>query len=130
MSDMSIEEIIAADMRNYLAGKFTFEDMFAAFTARIMGGELVYRHGNTLFTVKPVGAGVECHSMNAESFSGYVKNIESLCCELRDEGYEFVCSEFSNKKILSALSLVPFKTDVTSDVTGADTMYKITVRLK
>jgi len=129
MSEMTIEEIISVDMKNYPSGHHTIEDAINKTNSYIIEGKEIYRHGNTFFVTHEIDDGIEYHSVNAEKGLDLVRNVNSFLQELHEQGYKFAVTYYDNPKILKLVEMFVFPQETVRIDDGQFRTYKTTARL-
>lgn len=131
MSDMSIEQIIRADVeKNHSGTGVTYERMMNMLNRTLREGFRLVRAGNTLFLFKDAPQnGVEFHAINPESGDKLIENTAQFGKKMKAEGKIYLLAYFDNPKIVELVERGPFESHVEKVDLGPNRTYRAIMRL-
>jgi hypothetical protein len=129
MYEMTIDEIVSADLKNYPPNHHTVEDGIRTIENYIFQGKDIYRQGNSLYVVEKIDDGIEWHTLNADKSLDLLKNTNLFLKEIQEEGYKFAKTYYDNPKILKIVEMFDFPQQTSQVNEGQFKTYKTVVRL-
>jgi hypothetical protein len=131
MGKMTIKEILDADLaKNYKGEDFDPEQNYKGFKLLIEQGAKMYRVGNTIYMVDPVGKdAIEWHTSNAERSDALLVNTNKFLKRLKASGVKKAFTYYDNPKINAIVEQFDFPTEVNKVNEGKYKTYKAEVSL-
>ena len=131
MKKMTIREILDADLaKNYKGDNFDAEQNYKGFKLLIEQGAKMYRVGNTIYMVDPVGKDtIEWHTSNAERSDALLANTNKFLKRLKADGVKTAFTYYDNQKINALVEQFDFPTEITKVNEGKYKTFKAEVSL-